>query len=136
VFASGYQVALQGQKQIAMGHIGTALALDASSLFFNPGAMSHLRQNGVTIGGNGIFSGVAYRGTGTSTYTARTENPTGTPFFAYGVWGPSQSKFKFGIGVYTPYGSTVKWEEGCQADSCLTNCLCRLLPSNLLLAIK
>jgi long-chain fatty acid transport protein len=109
VYASGFQVALQGNKQVAMGHTGTALAHDASSVFFNPAAMSYLRQNGVTVGGNGIFSSVAYRAAEGSNYTARTDNPMGTPFHAYGVFGPQDGRFKFGLGVYTPYGSSVRW---------------------------
>ncbi len=109
VYASGFQVALQGNKQVAMGHTGTALAHDASSVFFNPAAMSYLRQNGVTVGGNGIFSSVAYRAAEGSNYTARTDNPMGTPFHAYGVFGPQNGRFKLGLGVYTPYGSSVQW---------------------------
>lgn len=42
----------------------------------------------------------------------RTENPVGTPFCAYGLFQHKKlEKFKFGIGIYTPFGSTVKWED-------------------------
>ena len=59
--AGGYQVNLQGQKQIGMGHTGTGLALDEASIFFNPGALSHLRENGFQIGASGLISKIAYR---------------------------------------------------------------------------
>ncbi|WP_242926142.1 OmpP1/FadL family transporter [Pontibacter vulgaris] len=106
--AGGYQVNLAGQRQIGMGHTGTGLALDNASIFFNPGAMSHLRENGVTIGGSAIFSKIAYRALEPGNTEARTDNPAGTPFQVYGVYGITD-KLKAGIGVYTPFGSTVKW---------------------------
>ena len=51
-FAGGYQVALQGQRQIGMGHTGTALAYDASSIFFNPGGLVFTKRNNITVGGS------------------------------------------------------------------------------------
>ena len=107
--ASGFQVALQGQKQIGMAHTGTGLALDPAALFFNPGAMSHLRENGFTLGASGIISNISFVRSG-SNVTWHTENPVSTPFAVYGVWGPKDSPLKFGIGAYTPYGSTVRWQ--------------------------
>lgn len=108
--AGGYQVALQGQRQIGMGHTGTGLASDASSIFFNPGALSFTKKNSVMLGASFIKSKVAYLGESPSTYTASTDNPMGTPFQLYASYAAKEdSKLKFGLGVYTPYGSTVKW---------------------------
>ncbi|MFD2246878.1 OmpP1/FadL family transporter [Pontibacter ruber] len=106
--AGGYQVNLASQRQIGMGHTGTGLVTGTSSIFFNPGAMSHVRENGVTIGASGIFSKIAYSAPESSGVTARTDNPAGTPFQVYAVYGITD-KLKAGIGVYTPFGSTVKW---------------------------
>jgi long-chain fatty acid transport protein len=110
--AGGYQVALQGQRQIGMGHTGTGLANDASSIFFNPGALSFTKKNSIMLGASFISSKVAYLAPTPSTYTASTDNPMGTPFQLYASYGMKEdSKLKFGLGVYTPYGSTVKWGE-------------------------
>ncbi len=111
VMASGYQVLLQGNRATAMGNLGVGLRPDASSLFFNPGAMSMMTGNEIMLGINLISSNVAYWDSETpnSTYTAVTDNPLGTPFHVYAVWGPEASKWKFGIGAYTPFGSGVKW---------------------------
>ncbi|HEY4650349.1 MAG TPA: outer membrane protein transport protein [Pontibacter sp.] len=103
--AGGYQVNLASQRQIGMGHTGTGLNTGTSSIFFNPGAMAQAR-NGVTIGASAIISKIAYQGPDYS--EAEADNPTGTPFQVYGVYGISE-KFKVGLGVYTPFGSTVKW---------------------------
>jgi len=104
----GFQVNLQGQKQIAMGHAGTGLKLDAASVFFNPGAVSLLEHNSVSAGISPIFARSAFLSANTNR-TYRTDNPTGTPFTLYGVWGPAESRLKAGLGVYTPFGSGVKW---------------------------
>lgn len=109
--ASGYQVLLQGNRTTGMGNLGTAMYGDASSLFFNPGAMGFLDRNSVLVGFNPIFATNAYWDSETpnSSYTAETDNPMGTPFHAYVVWGPEESNLKFGIGAFTPFGSSVNW---------------------------
>ena len=107
--AGGFQVNLQGQKQIGMGHTGTGLALDEASVFFNPGAMSHLRENGFQVGVSGIISKIAYLEKAPGNTTAESDNPLGTPFAGYGVYGKDGSSLKFGLGVYTPFGSSVRW---------------------------
>ncbi|WP_187261166.1 OmpP1/FadL family transporter [Pontibacter beigongshangensis] len=106
--AGGYQVNLASQRQIGMGHTGTGITTGTSSIFFNPGAMSFLRENGVTIGASGIISKIAYRAPEPSGATAKADNPLGTPFHVYGVFGIND-RLKAGLGVYTPFGSTVNW---------------------------
>lgn len=109
--AGGFQVNLQGQKQIGMGHTGTGLAMDEASIFFNPGAMSHLRENGFQLGVSGIMARTAYANPETG-YTTETEHHIITPFQAYGVFGAKEGKLKAGLGVYTPFGSTVEYPDG------------------------
>ncbi|MFD2999982.1 OmpP1/FadL family transporter [Pontibacter toksunensis] len=106
--AGGYQVNLASQRQIGMGHTGTGIQTGTSSIFFNPGAMSYLRENGVTIGASGIISKIAYRAPEPSGVEAMTDNPFGNPFQVYGVFGIND-KLKAGLGVYTPFGSSVVW---------------------------
>ena len=45
IYAGGYQIRLQGQKQTGMGLIGTSMNFGASSIFYNPGALSMMDQN-------------------------------------------------------------------------------------------
>jgi long-chain fatty acid transport protein len=112
-FSGGFQVALQGQRQIGMAHTGTALAFDASSVFFNPGSLAFTIKNNVSVGGSLIRSRVKYIAwqnyDAPSNYQSETESPMGTPFTMYASYGLKDSRFKFGLGVYTPYGSSVKW---------------------------
>lgn len=109
-WASGYQVLLQSNRSTAMGNIGVGLRPDPSSINFNPGALAMMRGNGIQVGANLIYSGIAYQPF-ESAQVYRTENPTGTPFHAFAAFGAEGSKLKFGLGVYTPYGSTVQWED-------------------------
>lgn len=123
-FAGGYQVALQGQRQIGMGHTGTGLAFDASSIFFNPGSLAFTKTNNVMIGGSLIRSRIRYLApqetNAPSDYATTTNSPMGTPFTLYASYGlASVPKLKFGLGVYTPYGSSVSWAEDWKGYSVL-----------------
>ncbi len=109
VFAGGFQVRLQGQKQTGMGLIGTAMNFGASSIFYNPGALSMMTDNySFDLGVNLISSNVLYQST-SSSYTAETDNPLGTPAYFYGA-AKIGEKFTIGLGFYTPYGSTTQWD--------------------------
>ncbi len=111
VSAQGYQVNLQGQVQQGMGSAGSAFIQDASSLFYNPGGLVMLESNQVIVGMTPTFSNVTF--TEDSTFLqANTESPVGTPFAVYGSFKlKDSSDLAFGLGVYTPFGSTVQWQE-------------------------
>lgn len=111
LMAAGYQVLLQGNRATAMGNLGVGLRPDASSMFFNPGAMPFMEGNQIMAGINLISSNVAFWDSQTlnSNETAVTDNSIGTPFHFYAVWGPDDSKWKFALGAYTPFGSKVTW---------------------------
>jgi long-chain fatty acid transport protein len=110
MFAGGFQVNLQGNKQTGMGHLGTALTLGASNVYFNPGSMSFLEDDfSAELGASFITAKVAFQDQSTG-ITERTDNPLGTPFYVYGAYKINE-KLSAGIGVYTPYGSTVDWGE-------------------------
>jgi long-chain fatty acid transport protein len=109
--AQGFQVNLQGQKQQAMGGTGTGVALDEASVFYNPGAVSHLEKNGVSLGISPTIANSTFELSNSQTQN-RTKSPVSTPFTGYAVFGKQDSKLKLGLGVYTPFGSTIKWEDG------------------------
>jgi long-chain fatty acid transport protein len=119
LFAQGFQVNLQGQKQQAMGGAGVATNLDGASVFYNPGSVSHLKGNSVSAGVSLTAESTAFRDAN-SQQQFHTNSPISTPFTGYGVWGPKDSKFKFGMGVYTPFGSTIKYEDGWSGRYALT----------------
>src|ERR1700712_4433290 len=98
--AQGFQVNLHGQKQIGMGHTGTALVQDGASVLFNPGAVAMLPENYIQGGISPLFFQSAFAGSGTGT-KYNNSNEIATPFTAYAVWGPKNAPWKLGLGVYT-----------------------------------
>ena len=111
---------LQGQTQQGMASAGTALMQDASSLFFNPGGASFVNNNEISIGATMVASKGTFLEHNTFA-TAKTNSPLGTPFTAYGLFQlKDSSKLKLGLAVYTPFGSTVEWENGWSGRFALT----------------
>jgi long-chain fatty acid transport protein len=107
-FSQGFQVNLEGQKQIGMGHTGTGTLLDGASVFFNPGAVAMLPENYLQAGVSPLVFDSDFNPSGSNTQY-QTMNKTATPFTFYGVWGPKASRWKLGLGVYTPFGGLVDW---------------------------
>ncbi|MCH8316939.1 MAG: outer membrane protein transport protein, partial [Bacteroidetes bacterium] len=134
-YAGGFQVNLQGQKQTGMGHTGTGLVLGASSSFFNPGAFSFVDKNHVAVGGSFIFPRTVYLEPYPGNYTTETVHAVGTPFTFYSSFpfkihkkrakedgkippsglsrtiGREGLRGAFGLAVYTPFGSGIKYED-------------------------
>lgn len=118
--AQGYQVNLQGQAQQGMANAGTAFIQDGASLFYSPGGMSFMKGNEVNIGVSPTISHGKFLDKNTN-LTAETTSPVSYPFAAYGVFGiKDSSKLKLGLGIYTPFGSTVEWQEGWMGRFALT----------------
>lgn len=108
--AGGYQVRLQGQKQTGIGLIGTPFNFGASSMFYNPGALSMMKNKyDFSFGASFIMAKVVFQKDATD-YQAKTDNPIGTPFYFYGA-GKITDKLVVGLGVYTPFGSSTTWDD-------------------------
>lgn len=118
--AQGFQVSLQGQKQQAMAGAGTAYIHDGASLFYNPGGVSFLKQNSVSLGATPVISHVQYLDQST-TESYETNSPISYPFTGYVVLGKQGSKLKYGIAAYTPFGGSVDWENGWAGRFVLTH---------------
>jgi len=85
-FAQGFQVNLEGQKQIGMGHTGTGLAQDGAALFFNPGAVATELENYVQAGISPLSFNSVFSPAGSS-QQYRTASNWATPFTFYGTLG-------------------------------------------------
>jgi long-chain fatty acid transport protein len=108
VFAGGYQVRLQGNKQTGMGLVGTPLNMGASSMFYNPGSLAMMKNNwSFDVGASYIMSHATFE-KNASDYTAETDNPGSTPFYFYGA-GKINKLVAVGVAVYTPFGSSAEW---------------------------
>lgn len=119
-FGQGYQVNLQGQIQQGMGSAGSAIPVGASSQFYNPGAAAFVDHNDIEIGGTAVISNILFTDANNGE-NWRSNSPVGTPFAAYGLYKPSDSsRVSLGLAIYTPFGSTVSYEDGWTGRFALT----------------
>lgn len=110
IYAGGYRVAAQGQRALAMGHTGVAVVNSAELAFFNPAGLSHLEgQLNVSVGFTGVLSQTRWQNQNTGQFS-ETDSSLGTPFHAYISYKLNET-FTAGLAIYTPYGSSVEWEE-------------------------
>ena len=110
MWAGGFQVNLQGTKQTGMGHLGTSFYLGASSTYFNPAMMGmDSGKVNIEIGASFITSNVTYQNQSTG-ISEETDNPLGTPFYFYLTYKINED-LTAGLGIYTPFGSSVDWGE-------------------------
>jgi len=110
--AGGYQVSLHSHRNMGMGLIGTSLNFDASSVFYNPGAISTLPGKFSFAGGTSFIRSTTVFELGPdSHYQSVTDNPLSTPFYFYGAY-KINDQLAVGLAVNTPYGSSLEWEEG------------------------
>jgi long-chain fatty acid transport protein len=109
MFAGGYRVSIQGQKQLAMGHTGVAVVNSAEVTFFNPAGMSFLdKKFNLSLGGSALFAKTRYQNAQYN-QTGATDN-MGTPFNLYATYRIADW-VSAGLAVYTPYGSSVEWDQ-------------------------
>ncbi|WP_310992862.1 OmpP1/FadL family transporter [Aequorivita marina] len=108
-YAGGYRVSLQGNKALAMGHTGVAVINSSESVFFNPAGLVHLDDKlSITAGVHGVIANIEYQDPSTGA-NDRTKSLLGTPLYFYASY-KATDWMSVGLGVYTPYGSTVEYE--------------------------
>lgn len=94
-----------------MGHTGVAVVNSSESVFFNPASLVFLEDKiSISAGVSGVFSNISYQNTETG-ISAQSDSPVGTPLYFYASY-QANDWLALGLGVYTPYGSEVKYKEG------------------------
>lgn len=110
LFAQAYQLNLQGARQIGMGSTGIADPQNGASLFFNPGSSSFAKDNSLTLS----VSPAITKGNfvdASSGKVSNTNNPVEFPFGGSVLLGNPNGRLRYGLTVYTPFGSTMNWEK-------------------------
>lgn len=110
-FAGGFQLNVQGGRQLGMAHTGTGLATDGAGLFFNPGSIVFLDSGWQIVGGVSLLMPrTIYVEPAPGNYRTYMVAHTATPVHFYATYHPASfSRMAFGIGVYNPYGSSAAW---------------------------
>lgn len=111
-YGAGFQVAVQGLRQIAMGGTGTAVPWDASTIFYNPAGLSRLKGMQAYASVQFLMINTKYVQTPTGGYSQASQSKVYTPFNVY-VGGPIKKggKLGVGLGIYTPFGSGLSWDD-------------------------
>lgn len=111
IIAGGFQVSMHSHKSVGMGLCGTSNTTDASSMFYNPGALSLNNQNlNVLLGSSLLISNTAFKGESPNLYTSVSENPLNFPSYLY-ISKKVSKRVTIGLAAYTPYGSSSKWDD-------------------------
>ena len=100
-------------RQLGMGHTGTSMVHGASCSFFNPGGLSFVNSRfDIDVSAHFLFARTTYSELAPGQYYTSNVPGVGTPFSAYAMWKPAaDSKLAIGFGVYTPFGSRVRYED-------------------------
>ncbi len=106
--ADGFHMNSQGIKALGMGGFATATANDASTVFYNVGAIAHLKQNTFAAGFSAVLPYTSYLDPFDGN-SDRNVTPS-FPFHFYGVY-KLKNKFTTGFAVFTPYTVNTKWED-------------------------
>jgi long-chain fatty acid transport protein len=111
-FGAGFQVNVQGVRQIAMGGTGTSWPRDASTIFYNPAGLSRLTGMQAYGSINFLMINTKYVSSPVESFEAESKPAVYTPFNLY-IGGPikKDSKFGVGLGIYTPFGSGMTWDD-------------------------
>lgn len=111
-FGAGYQLNLQGLRQLAMGGSGTAIPWDMSTIFYNPGGLTEFTNVQAYASAQFVMPTVKYVQVPTGTYSSLTQSQVFPTFNAY-LGGPvvDRSPVSIGLGIYTPFGNGLKWDD-------------------------
>lgn len=116
MFAGGFQLNLHSQRLLGMGHTGTGLALDGSSVFFNPGAISFSNPGSILIGSNAVSPQTLFLARTPSIYQAEMDTLLFTPIYFYLTWQRRKhrekgKKLSFGVSVNNPFVGQSAWPD-------------------------
>ena len=109
---SGFQIMTQGARAMGMGLAFSAVADDASAVFYNPAGLTFQEHPEITVGG-GILSRLSGDFQGTNPYPGPvTEHEQKQNFVLPTLYVnvPVQKNINIGFGIFGPYGLGVRWQ--------------------------
>jgi len=105
--AGGYQIPEMGTKAMGMGNAFTAVADDASALWYNPAGLAFSKHTQIMLGGTTVLPNTTY----TSNAGVNT-SPKDATVFAPNVYVSSiqeDTGIAWGLGINAPFGLKVDW---------------------------
>lgn len=117
LFAGGFALTGVGSRATSMGGAFRGLSDDASAMYWNPAGLGFMDENSVSLGGTFIMPSATWDPSGTSVasnpgYEAKEyEAEKKLRMFPNAfLTNTRNSRFKFGLGVYIPYGLGTTWD--------------------------
>ncbi len=112
VKAGGIELSLYGHRQSGMANTGVGLALDASSSFINPGALSFIYRNHIQFGASVMLAKVSFLAQTPSVYSEENEPSTiHTPIYFHTSWRLNNSRLVWGLSLTNPFGYNLSWPD-------------------------
>jgi long-chain fatty acid transport protein len=107
-FAGGFQISMQGNKAASMAGAFSSVSKDASSVYFNPGAIHTMDKNMIVAGGNVRFFSTSFLSNVNGNSDAK--DAMHPSFHLYGSFKLSK-KLSAGIGLNNPFRVDFEWED-------------------------
>lgn len=104
----GFEINTQGQKANGMSGAFTGIANDASAIYFNPAAIAFHEHAMMNAGYSLVLPRVSFLSASEGNISTKTTLMV--PFHVYATHHFENRKLTGGIGIYTPFGISVKWE--------------------------
>lgn len=136
-YAGSFQILEQSPAHLGKAFAGTASDIsDASSVFFNPAAITQLDGSLLSLGGNAIFTKAEFNDQGSNTkgITSATDE-TGYVPNIYLVT-PISDEIAFGLGVNAPYGLSSRYDNAWMGRYLATNSELEVLNVGAVLAVE
>ena len=109
-FAGGFQINEHSAKAMAMGGAFTAVANDASAIYFNGAGLTQLNGTNFLIGTTAISPVSTFRGVSPNITEYGTEKKVFFPSHAW-ISHRFSDKIAAGVGFTTPYGLETNWDQ-------------------------
>jgi long-chain fatty acid transport protein len=110
IHAGGYQVNEHGARATGMAGAVFANSLDATAIYFNPGALGYVRGTSIVFGTTLIFPSTTFTGPAPTTTETSMESNFYYPSVLYASH-TLDNGLAFGLGVFNPYGLGTEWDE-------------------------
>lgn len=110
-YAGGFQTGTQNARAMGMGNSFVGMALDASSIYYNPAGLTNIKGFNLVFGTTLIMPTVDFTGPNPLTTKTTTVARTFTPINFYGAYTLDDS-WTVGIGVFNPFGLGSEWPDG------------------------
>ncbi len=107
--ATGFRMPDQDAFATARGEAFVATADNPSAIYYNPAGITQLQGNNFRVGIFGVYIDPTYKSPSGATYH-NDQNYHAIPQLFY-TYSPEKSPLSFGLGVYSPFGLSLRWPQ-------------------------